>query len=222
MNGPGVFIAFALGTGDERETYWRFYPRTASGWGPAFRDDVDLFRLIHCQPTEPRALQPAALTFDGPGGIIDWQLLHHAGRDLADEITAARNTASLTRGASERSANLRIRIIDALGNHEVQPIEQLLDRLEQVRVEDYDSAIGYESFMERLRHAERSETAGERQHSLEALAVAGLELFGEPIESEHETAPVEVAAEDLQLTAWQIIAEPVTKQDVNAEQLNLA
>ncbi len=165
-HGAGAFVAFAY----QGESIWRFYPRRPGGWGPALTDEAEIFRAIVCSEGEPRA--SLAEPFPGPGGVIDWTLLRRA-------------TAALQRGASERSRRLRLRLRD-LGNlvGEVSGLDQLLDRLEQVRIEDFDHRAGYDPFLERVRAAERAPTAGERHDLLIDAVRRGLELLGPPEDTE--------------------------------------
>lgn len=178
-HGEGVFIAFTLGDGDEAESYWRFYPSTPEGWGPAMKDEVDIFRAIACNRGTPRATLAADQVPDGPGGVIDWGLLRSSAVELAADLTAVRNTARLRRGASERSARVRARILGVLGDAEpTNAVGDFLDRLEQVRVEDFDADNRYEQFMEQLRAVERADDLAEQLRRLGDVAGRGTDLFG--------------------------------------------
>jgi superfamily II DNA or RNA helicase len=207
-HGEGVFIALAHGESDELEAHWIFYPfDTEKGWGAPLRDEIEIFRAIGCASTEPRAPASGSVP-DGPstmpGVLIDWDLLRSAAGDLAQELTARRNTAALIRGASERSAKIRTRLIDASDGLDVPALDPLLDRLEQVRIEDYDTQPGYDSFMDHLRQAERADDDDERARLIDDLAKRGLQLLGEP-EDDDGYAAVAVDPDELRLTAWEIL-----------------
>ena len=206
-HGEGIFIAFAYGSGEQTETSWRFYPRTPGGWGPAVKDEIDIFRVIVCHPSEPRVDLPAHLDADGPVPGVDWDLLRRAAADLADEVTAVRFTAAVTQGASDRSARIRGRLLDALGDLDLPEVGDLLDRLEQVRVEDHDTDPRYEGLLERLRAAERADVPADRARALREVARHGMDLLG-PVEEEDGRLPAEVRAEDLRLTAWEVLVRP--------------
>ena len=102
--GAGIFIAFKF----ERQTVWRFYPRLEGAWGEAVTDEPTLFRAIACPRAEPRITLADAPA--GPGRVIDWNLLVRAAKDVAEEITTARATADIARGASARSSRLRLEL----------------------------------------------------------------------------------------------------------------
>jgi superfamily II DNA or RNA helicase len=200
-HGPGAFVAFAY----QGESIWRFYPRQPGGWGPALTDEAEIFRAIVCSESEPRAF--LAEPFPGPGGVIDWTLLRCAAEEVAEELTRRRATAALQRGASERSRKLRLRVRD-LGNlvGEVPRFHQLLDRLEQVRIEDFDHRAGYDAFLERVRASEQATTAGERHDLLVDAVRRGLELLGPPEDADADEVEG-VEPEDLQLVAWELLVE---------------
>src|SRR5207302_6650669 len=105
-HGSGVFIALSF----QGESLWRFYPRVGTDRGEAMLDEGEIFKAIACSEREPR--QPWSTPFPGPGGIIDWDLLHRAATEVAEELTRRRATAALQRGASERSRRLRLQIRD--------------------------------------------------------------------------------------------------------------
>jgi superfamily II DNA or RNA helicase len=204
--GPGVFVALAHGADDAKETFWRFYPRTPSGWGPPVIDDVEVFRAIVCSTTEPRAfiIEEGAPT--GAGGIIDWDLLRRSAKEVADALTLRRSTAAVTRGASEGSSRVRAQLLSLCADLEVEELDPLLDRLEQVRVEDYDARPGYRPFRDRLRHAQRSDSPAERRDLLLELAARGKEMFGDP-EPDDEIEPTEVQPGEMRLVAWEVLLE---------------
>lgn len=201
--GAGVFVAFKY----EGQTIWRFYPRTAGGWGPALTDELVLFQAIACLRNEPRVELPVPP--DGPGGVIDWDLLRRAAREVAEEITRYRATADIARGASERSRKLRqeIRQLALAANYESAALGQLLDRLEQVRVEDFDAQPGWRPFQERLRAARRESDPGARWAQVEDLVTRGLELFGPPDEDE-TIGSIHVDPADLELVSWEWLVAP--------------
>lgn len=138
------------------------------------------------------------------GVLIDWDLLRDAAAHLAEELTKRHATASILRGASERSATLRTRLIDVAQGLEVDRLDSLLDRLEQVRVEDFDTHAGYGTFMSRLRKAERATDPDENLKLLQELVDQGLAIFGEP-QQDDTPKPLQVKPEELRLTAWEIL-----------------
>lgn len=226
-HGPGAFIAFQYRNDqDDSEAFWRFYPRLPGlSWGPPLRDDQQMFHAISCSPGTRRAAVPGDMDPGGPGGLIDWDLLRRAATDLAHELTAARNTAKTTRGASERSARFRARLLAVAGEEPPASVDDLLDRLEQVRVEDYDTDRRYEQLMERLRSAEKEDDAERRKRLVADLAQRGIDLFGEYEEDDEDTFTVTVDPDNLRLTAWETLVEqpgaspkPVTVQLSIAEQ----
>jgi hypothetical protein len=201
-HGPGVFLAFRF----EGQTIWRFYPGGPGDWGPPVTDEFVLFHGIACRRNEPR-VELTALPA-GPGGVIDWDLLRQAARDVAEEITRFRATADIARGASERSRKLRqdIRQLALAADFDSEALTQVLDRLEQVRVEDFDAAPGWRPFEERLRVAKREADAGARVAQLEDLVARALELFGPPEEDEATTA-IDVDPSALELVSWEWLIE---------------
>ena len=204
--GAGVFISFfgPAGHDGERDTYWRFYGRREDdAWDGPLTDEVEIFKAIICRASEPRVESPWPT--DGPT-VIDWDLLRRAAEDLADQLTAARATAELAAGASERSRKLRTQLRASLMGLEVAEAEALLDRLRQVRVEDFDGRSGWRAFTDAERAMRREKDAGQRA-ALGAEAVRlGLDLFGEPVETdEAATVKVVVRPEDLQLVAYEVL-----------------
>ncbi len=197
-HGPGVFIAFEF----ENQTIWRFYPRVAEGWGAPITDELTLFQAIACPRNEPRVELPEPV--DGPGGVIDWDLLRQAANEVAEEITRYRATADIARGASERSRKLRqdIRQLALAADVQTDALDQLLDRLEQVRVEDFDAQPGWRPFEERLRAAKREGEGAARAAQLEDLVSRGLDLFGPPEEDE-ATSTIDVDPASLELVSWE-------------------
>ncbi|CCF85575.1 SNF2-related protein [Nitrolancea hollandica] len=207
-HGNGIFIAFNF----QGESLWRFYPRVAESWGDALLDESEIFKAIVCAEHEPR--QPWPTPFPGPGGLIDWQLLRRAATEVAHELTRRRATAALQRGASERSRRLRQRIrelADIVG--EVDGLEDLLDRLEEVRIEDFDHRNEMRGFQERVREASRATSAGQRHDLLAEIVRRGIALFGLP-EGDSGVEPDLVRPEDLQLVAWEILIDPQAEVEV--------
>jgi superfamily II DNA or RNA helicase len=221
-HGSGVFLALAAPTseGEQRETYWRFYPRSAEGgYREPIMDDVEIFRAIACYEGEPRAeLSPRA---DGPG-IFDWELVGRAARELAEALTLQRAQAELRRGASERSRKLRNELRANAGHLDVRGLDALLERLLQVAVEDYDGRSGWRAFEDARRHLRRAHTDGEARDAAIELSIRGGELFGEPVEDEPVEVGGEVSPEDLQLVAYEVLIggapiEPAPSQQLPME-----
>ncbi len=204
-HGEGVFLAFAApaSPGEQRETYWRFYPRLQDGtYGDPLMDDVEIFRAIACFDAEPRAtLAPVP---DGPG-VFDWTLVRRSAEELASTLTLQRAQAELQRGASERSRKLRSEIRANSADLEVDDLEAVVERLLQVRVEDYDGRSGWHPFDDARRSLRRAKTEGERYDAAVELARRGLELFGPPIEEPGTDPAGEVQAESLQLIAYEAL-----------------
>lgn len=208
-HGEGVFLAFAAPapSGGQRDSYWRFYPRQAGGgYGAPLVDEVEVFRAIACYPSETRA----QLGEVPPGpGVFDWDLVVSAAEELAGVLTLQRSQAELHRGASERSRKLRQELRANAEGLEVDGLDDLLDRLLQVRVEDFDGRSGWRPFDDARRALRRAETEGERFAAAQDLARRGLELLGAPAPDEEELDPAaEVRADDLQLVAYEALVAP--------------
>jgi superfamily II DNA or RNA helicase len=205
-HGEGVFIAFATPPDPhgESDSIWRFYPFAASTlWGQVFDDEVEIFRAIACREGEPR--QPNTHPTPGPT-VIDWDLLRQAATKVAEQLTRARSTAQVLAGASERSRRMRTEIRAGLPGLEVPRADDLLARLLQVRVEDYDGRSGWSRFDDARRRLRAARTLGERRDAAEVLVASGLLLFGDPVPEERALlAPVEVKPEDLRLIAYELL-----------------
>ncbi len=208
--GEGTFIAFRYGPPGTGETHWRFYP---DGGGPPLQNEEHLFRAILCHSTEPRVELE-----DEPWPLLDWALLRRAAADVAEAINRRRATASVLRGASERSRRVREQLVLASDelSYESEELGQLLDRLEDVRIEDVDYRPEFRRFQELLRQA-RSPDAKDRRGTLEKAVRLGLELLGPPeAVCADDTA---IRPEDLTLVAWERLTEP--GDDASAAQLGL-
>ncbi|MGI8729279.1 MAG: SNF2-related protein [Solirubrobacteraceae bacterium] len=205
-HGSGVFLALAAPapSGHERETYWRFYPHSSGEQVPPLRDDVAIFRAIACRQDEPRADLPHRPV--GPG-IFDWDLVAHAAEELATELTLLRSTAEVARGASERSRAIRTEIRADAGDLDVEGLDDLLDRLLQVRAEDFDGRSGWRRFKDARRTLKRADTEGERFDAARVVVELGLELFGGPVAEDLDASPTEVTATDIQLVAYEALIE---------------
>lgn len=207
--GQGAFLAIAgpADRSEQRETYWRFYPRLPDGtWGEALSDEVAIFRAIACRQQEPRAVAPWESA--GPT-VIDWDLLRRAASELAHQLTVERSTAEVAAGASERSRQLRQELRGNLSGLEVERADDLLERLLQVRIEDYDGRTGWRQFADSRRRLNRAESLGERREAAEEIVGVGLHLFGAPVEADEEpVAPIEVDPADLQLVAYEALVDP--------------
>lgn len=207
--GPGAFLAFfgpPSGTG-ERDTYWRFYRRSDDGkWSGKFADEVEIFKVIVCGPGEPRIELPWKA--EGPT-TIDWDLLRQAAEDLAGELTEARATAEIARGASEGSRRLRSRLRANLQGLDLPGAEDLLERLLQVPIEDYDGKSGWRAFRDAERDLAKASLENRLAPATKAIGL-GLELFGPPGDDVGETSTrVEVRPEDLQLVAYESLVPAV-------------
>jgi superfamily II DNA or RNA helicase len=199
--GPGAFVAFAY----QAETIWRFYPwlEAERRWGAPVVDEEVIFHAIVCGEGAPR--QDWEPPFAGPGGVIAWALLRRSAGEVAEELTRRRATASLQRGASERSRRVRQQVLElSQATGEVEECGDLLDRLEEVRVEDFDHRPEMRPFQDSLREARRAATAGQRHDLLMEVVGRGLILFGRPSGTE-EPEPEVVRPEDLRLVAWELL-----------------
>ena len=205
-HGSGVFLALAAPapSGHERETYWRFYPQANREPAPPLRDDVAIFRAIACRQDEPRANLPGRPP--GPG-VFDWDLIARAASELASELTLLRATAEVARGASERSRAIRTEIRADAGDLDIQGLEDLLDRLLQVRAEDFDGRSGWRRFQDARRTLKRAGTEGERFDAARVVVQLGLDLFGAPVPEDVGPSPIEVTATDIQLVAYEALVE---------------
>ncbi|MDA8399005.1 MAG: helicase-related protein, partial [Actinomycetota bacterium] len=212
--GPGAFVAFNY----QAESIWRFYPwlDAEQRWGSPVVDEETIFRTIVCGEGAPRqAWEPP---FAGPGGVIDWDLLRRSAGEVADELTRRRATAALQRGASERSRQVRQQVVEvSQTTGEVEGCGDLLDRLEEVRVEDFDHRPEMRPFQDSLRKARRAATAGERHDLLAEVVSRGLVLFGRPSGAE-EPEPEVVRPADLQLVAWELLVAAPGPGQATAEQ----
>lgn len=205
-HGEGVFVCLATQpTSDgDRQTFWRFYPRASGGaYGPALRDDVAIFRAISCHPGEPRA----ELADHPPGpGIFDWELISRAAIELAEELNQASAQAELYRGASQKSNALRREVLGQTADFDEVPdgLDDLLDRLEQVRIEDYDARTKGSDFYRARRDLKTATTRDDRYAAATLLAATGLELLGAP--ADDQAAPGrDVRPEDLQLISYEVL-----------------
>jgi hypothetical protein len=204
-HGQGVFLCLATQTtaAGERQTFWRFYPRSPTGFGPAMRDDVTIFRAIAAHPGEPRADlrdRPA-----GPG-IFDWDLISRSAAELAEELNQASAQAELYRGASKKSNALRREVLGQTADLEEVPqgLDDLLDRLEQVRIEDYDARTKGSNFDRARRDLKTATSPSERFDAAARLATSALELLGRPVDDQATTVR-DVRPEDLQLVSYEVL-----------------
>ncbi len=144
---------------------------------------------------------------DGPT-VVDWALLRRAAADLADELTRERSTAQIAAGASERSRKLRAELRGGFEGLEVDGADDLLERLLQVRVEDFDGRTGWRPFDDARRRLRHAETLGERRETAAAVVELGLDLLGAPVDADtSELGPVEVSAEEIRLVAYEELVE---------------
>lgn len=206
--GPGVFIAFRLGEPGQGETAWRFYP---DGGAAAVTDETAVFPAILCQRHEPRATVAAEA---GPGGLIDWDLLRRAAQEVADAVNLRQATAQVARGGSELSRRWRndLRTLAEEVGYEGAELQQLLDRLEQVRVEDFDAKGDYRRFRDRLRAARRKgQPMGSRREELTQAVEIGGRLFGRPQGTDAAGRPV--SPEDLTFVSWQRLVSAARATD---------
>lgn len=200
--GPGTFIAFRLGPAGEGETHWRFYP--ANG-GPPQGEEAEIFRAISAPVGEAPAPAPEGDTTEGPTALIDWELLRRAATELTDAINRRRTAIAVTRGASERSRQLRVQLLALLQAVPGEPpteAQALLDRLEEVRVEDYDHRPGYRTWREAFVQARKA--PGDLA-SFQRVLELGLALLGSPVGVPVE--PPDITPEQLTLVAWEVLVE---------------
>lgn len=203
--GPGVFIALAAppDRSGTRESFWRYYPATDEGFGPAATDETAIFRMIACRPPEPRAPLP-----NPPAGpsVIDWDLLRRAAEELAGQLTLNRSTAAAAAGGSERSRTLRLELRAGLDGLGIDGAPDLLERLLQVDVGQYDGRSGWSRFNDARRRLRRAETEGARRDAGLAVVDAGMTLLGAPTaQDDSALLAAEVRAVDLQLVAYEVV-----------------
>jgi hypothetical protein len=92
--------------------------------------------------------------------------------------------------------------------------EALLDRLRQVRVEDFDGRSGWRAFTDGERALRREKEAARRFELAGEVVRLGLELFGEPVEVDDAAAvKVIVEPEDLQLVAYEVLTADTRTED---------
>ena len=130
-------------------------------------------------------------------------------------MTLARSTAQIQAGASERSRKLRNELRGGLEGLSLDGAELLLERLLQVRAEDYDARSGWRSFDDARRRLRRAESIGlgERREAALAVVERGLDLFGAPIDNEtgdQLNSQVVVSPAVLQLVAYESLVEAET------------
>jgi len=206
-HGAGAFIALAGPPGREgSDTHWLFYPRLTDGsWGEPFTEEVEIFRAISAGPHVPRA----EVQWDTVGPTtIDWDLLREAAAYLAGELTRERSTAQVASGASERSRKLRAELRGGLSGLEIEGGEDLLERLLQVRAEDFDGRSGWRAFEDARRQLRKATTLGERRETALVVVEHGLDLFGGPIDSDtDDIGPVEVQPEEIRLIAYESLVD---------------
>jgi hypothetical protein len=134
-----------------------------------------------------------------------------AARELAQVLTLQRAQAEIQRGASERSRRLRNELRANAGHLEVPGMGDLLERLLQVAVEDYDGRSGWRAFDDARRRLRRAQSEGERRDAAIELTTRGTEVFGLPVEEDPVEETADVKPEHLQLVAYEALvgAEPV-------------
>ena len=208
-HGEGVFLSLGAPAAgrDDRQTFWRFYSRMpGGGYSTPVGNDVEIFRAIHCGQTEPRApLDPVPA---GPG-VFDWALIQHAAAGLAAELNQKSAAAELHRGASQKSNRLRMEILAKTEDLDKRPetLDDLLDRLEQVRVEDYDAVTRGSQFEAVRKQLGAAETMEERETAARLVAEEGLALFGHPVSDDVIAQTREVLPADIQLVAYEALVK---------------
>jgi superfamily II DNA or RNA helicase len=208
-HGSGVFIAFRHGEPQRGETIWRFYPDSGA---PLVTDETAIFRAIVCSSGTPRADVPVTKEV-----LIDFDLLKRAASEVAEAINRRSATATVARGASERSRRIRERLIvlSKSLDADAERIGMVLDRLDEVRIEDFDHERGYRTLMDGLKALETTRADDSLQVFADLLERA-LDLIGTPSDSATENKPI--AAEDLVLVSWEKLMMPVVSVSTNAQQ----
>ena len=199
--GAGTFIALRVGGGAAQETVWRFYPDEG---GSPLADEATLFRGLVCSPHEPRSDAAGSGAITSP--LIDWDLLRRAGEEVVATVNAVRATAQVARGASRRSSSLRTELRNLAQVLQVsgEALADVLDRLEAVHVEDYDTRPEYRRLRTHLRVARSPGREGERRQALQSALAAASALLGPPVHSESHGAPP-ITVSDLVLVSWERI-----------------
>jgi hypothetical protein len=214
--GAGTFIAFRHGGTERRETIWRFYPENG---GTFLTDETVIFRAIVCSTSTPRGDLPVTTDV-----LIDFDLLRRAANDVTDAINQRTATASVARGASERSRKIRERLIVLAKRFcgAGEQFDMVLDRLDEVRIEDFDHERGYRVFMDALRAAESVPTPANPDIVLDAILENVLDLIGGPSNVVGENKPI--TSDELVLVSWEKLIMPMITHPCDgrrAEQLSL-
>jgi hypothetical protein len=101
---------------------------------------------------------------------------------------------------------------------ESDDLNDLLDRLEEVRVEDFDFRPEYDQMLGKLREAEKAADPAGKQALLAEAVSLGLVLLGRPQDSGEEVK--EIRPEDLTLVAWErLLLNPYSSNAKRAEQV---
>jgi superfamily II DNA or RNA helicase len=216
QHGGGTFIAFRHGDDQGGETIWRFYSDDGT---TIVTDEKAIFQAIVCTSSQPRADEPPT-----KGILIDFDLLKRAATEVADAINRRHATASIARGASERSRRMREKLIVLAqrSDDSGEIIASLLDRLDEVRIEDFDHERGYRNLTDSIREAERIAEAVIPTDVLKNIAELGVQLLGSPADTAADLKPV--APDEMVLVAWEKLV-PAPHVELNpvlrAEQMKL-
>ena len=200
--GPGTFIAFRVGDRGEGETIWRFYRDDSPD---PITDETLIFRAIACQRWEPPGELPDGENPASAVALIDWELLKRAANSVMDAVNARRATAQMARGSSERSRKTRSDLLlcaQAL-QYSGDDLNAVLDRLEEVHIEDFDHRAAYKRFRDAFRAARdpQQSTIEGRRYLGDALAVAR-DLLGDP-RPDHGSESAPITTNDIVLVAWE-------------------
>ncbi|MGB8264801.1 MAG: helicase-related protein [Candidatus Velthaea sp.] len=204
-HGPGTFIAFRHGASERGETIWRFYSEDGKA---ILVDEPSLFHAIVCLSNTPRGDVPVT-----SGVLVDFDLLRRAAADVADAINRRTATASVARGASERSRKIRERLIVVAKRCDFggDKLDMVLDRLDEVRIEDFDHARGYRPFMDALRALEKGDAKEDGSTALDGILEGLLGVIGSPSDSA-ATENKPIRPEDLVLVSWEKLIMPLIVQ----------
>jgi hypothetical protein len=105
-------------------------------------------------------------------------------------------------------------LLERVAESHYEGIDVLLDRLEQVRIEDFDHDTRYRRAQDALREAERSSDLTAKRQDLTGAVETLRDLVGEPLsDGASETRPA--TSDDLVLVAWERIISR-TARDVRA------
>lgn len=112
----------------------------------------------------------------------------------------------LDSGASKKSNQLRLEIRSGVAELD-EALDDLLERLAQVRIEDYDAVTRNSQFEIVRRQLKAADTAEGRLIAATLLAEEGLTLFGHPVSYQVRAQTRYVTAQEVQLVAYEALVK---------------